>query len=162
MASSKSRPNGKDDLQNINHFISRAEARELITRYRRGKTKLIHPELLEVDKMYGVIPESEAFNEKSILAILAQPGCVGIRIHYGMKTTWDKKTKREVPLIVAVIVGVDKEGKNIWSLPKPKAAGKAKSGASSMMLASSKGPEDARIDEDSQRCPPFPSSQPLP
>lgn len=159
MATSKSRPNPKDDLQNKDHFISRSEAKELIGNFRRLKSKLVHPELQDADKSYGVIPESEAFNEKSILAILSQPGCVGIRIHYGIK--FKKDRKREIPLIHAVICGVDKDGKNIWSRSKPRNVPKsAQSGAVAMVLA--KGFDDAFINEDSQRVPPYPNSQPQP
>ena len=159
MATKKSRPNPKDDLQDRDHFISRSEAKDLIETYRKYKPKLLHPELAEADKTYGVVPHSEAFNEKSILAILSQPGCVGIRIHYGMKIKKDKK--REIPMIHAVICGVDKDGKNIWSKSKPRNLPKAaQSGAAVLAMAKGPGFDDAFIDEDSQRVPPYPNSQP--
>lgn len=160
---SKKSSNKKDDLQRINHFISRSEARELIGRYRENRKKILHPDLLSADKQYGLIPHSEAFNEKSVLAILSQPGCVGIRIHYGMKTQKDKKYKDEIPLIVAVIVGVDSQGRNMWGGSPAKSKSKKAAGASMIMAAAPPAADGfAFINEDSQRCPPYQLSQPQP
>ena len=160
---SPSKKSKKDDLQKINHFISRSEAKEIIGRYRENRKKVLHPDLLSADKTYGVIPHSEAFNEKSILAILSQPGCVGIRIHYGMKSQKDRQYK-EVPLIVAVIVGVDSQGRNMWGgSPSKSKSKKAAAGGAMLMAAPPPGGDGfAFINEDSQRCPPYQLSEPQP
>ena len=162
MASPTRKSKKDDDLQKLNHFISRSEAKELIGRYRENRKRVLHPELLSADKTYGVIPHSEAFNEKSILAILSQPGCVGIRIHYGMKFQKDRKYKDEIPLIVAVIVGVDSKGKNMWGGSPAKSKSKNAAGGAMIMAAPPASDGFAFINEDSQRCPPYQLSEPQP
>ena len=144
-------------LDTINHFIDRAEARKLIGTYREMQYELLNPSFQGLQKEYGVLPTWEAFNDKSILAILAQPGCVGIRIHYGLKK---QETERgEIPLIVSVLVGVASDGSDMWGA----AAVTAPAGTALNMSATSRGEEgDGVILEDSQRCPPFGNEGKLP
>jgi hypothetical protein len=140
-------------LETINHFIDRDEARKLITTYREMQYELLNPKFERLQKEFGVLPTSEAFNEKSILSILAQDGCVGIRIHYGIK--YQDVNGESVPLIVAVLVGVASDGSNMW--------GKSAVTEPTQTAVTSRGAEeDGVILEDSQRCPPFGDSSPLP
>jgi hypothetical protein len=144
-------------LESINHFIDREEARKLIGTYREMQYELLNPKFDRVQKEFGVLPTSEAFNEKSILAILAQDGCVGIRIHYGVKQTDEQG--EIVPLIVAVLVGVAADGSDMWG----KSAVTQTSKTALKMAETSRGvEEDGIILEDSQRCPPFGNISPLP
>ena len=115
--------------------------------------ELLNPRFESLQKEYGVLPTSEAFNEKSILAVLAQDGCVGIRIHYGLK--YQETSSGTVPLIVAVLVGVASDGSNMWSRSAVTQAVQA-------ALTTRSGEEEGVILEDSQRCPPFGDSSPLP
>jgi hypothetical protein len=158
MAKGKPAPvHRNDDLQKLNHFISRKEAKTLLDNFKKYKTKMLQPDLLPADKELGVLPYSEAFNEKTILAILSQPGCVGIRIHYGVKLKQFRR--KEVPLLVAVLVGVNQKGANMWSASRHKMA--IPEGEAKIMLLSAKDEEtaDGCIAEDAQRCPPYPSSE---
>ena len=143
-------------LESINHFIDRAEAARLIGTYNKMKHELISPTFAREQAEYGILPVSEAFNEKSIQAILQQDGCVGIRIHYGIKMTMEKDV--EVPLMVAVLVGVAKDGSNMWA----KAATNETSGGTQKMSVVTRGEEEGVILEDSQRCPPFGDASPQP
>jgi hypothetical protein len=143
-------------LESINHFIDRAEAGKLIGNYNRMKDELINPSFQRLQKEFGILPVSEAFNEKSILAILAQEGCVGIRIHYGIKMTMEREI--EVPLVVAVLVGVAKDGSNMWG----KAAVNESTQVGLKMAVTSRGEDEGVILEDSQRCPPFGDENPMP
>ena len=143
-------------LVEINHFIDRAEAKRLITNYQEMQYELVNPNLVKAQKEYGVLPTWEAFNEKSILAILAQPGCEGIRIHYGLKK--EDKSGEIVPMVVAVLVGVDKEGNSMWG-----AAAVTKPAAKMQVMATERGAGDEGVIlEDSQRCPPYGDSVPMP
>ena len=100
-------------LESINHFIDRDEARKLITAYREMQHELINPRFERLQKEFGVLPTSEGFNQKSILSILAQDGCVGIRIHYGIK--YQDEKSESVPWcfdlcvrpVMVVICGAD-------------------------------------------------------
>jgi hypothetical protein len=139
-------------LEEINHFIDKEEARKLISTFQEMKYELVNPKYDRFQKEYGVLPTSEAFNDKSILAVLAQPGCVGVRIHYGIKK--ELRDGEEVPLMVAVIVGVRKDGSNMWSsvaITKP----------ASQETTTRSADGDGVILEDSQRCPPFGDSDPI-
>jgi hypothetical protein len=143
------------ELADINHFIDRAEARKLVDTFEAMKYELINPSLIAAEKAFGVLPESEAFNEKSILAILAQKGCTGIRIHYGIKN--EQRDGKEVPLMVAVLVGVDEKGENMW--------GSTVANHKTFMATTDREAgvqQDGVIVEDSQRCPPFVKSTPAP
>jgi len=143
-------------LVEINHFIDRAEAKRLIDNFQETQYELVNPKLARAQKEFGVLPTWEAFNEKSILAILAQPGCEGIRIHYGLKK--EDKSGEIVPMMVAVVVGVDKEGKSMWG-----AAAVAKPVAKMQAMATERGVEDEGVIlEDSQRCPPYGDTSSMP
>lgn len=141
-------------LVDLDHYIDRSEAKRLIDSYQAMKNELINPKFAADQEEYGVLPNSEAFNEKSILAILAQPGCVGVRIHYGLKN--DVKKGENVPLVVAVLVGVNADGYNMWGSSAVAGAVQAKS-ASALTDGG-----DGVILEDSQRCPPWPDPNPQP
>ena len=143
-------------LVEINHFIDRAEAKRLIDNFQESQYELVNPNLVRAQKEFGVLPNWEAFNEKSILAILAQPGCEGIRIHYGLKK--EDKSGEIVPMMVAVVVGVDKEGNSMWG-----AAAVTKPVAKMQVTATARGAEDEGVIlEDSQRCPPYGDTSPMP
>ncbi len=139
-------------LEEINHFINKEEARKLISNFQEMKYELVNPKYDALQKEYGVLPTSEAFNNSSILAVLAQPGCVGLRIHYGIKKELLEGT--EVPLMVAVIVGVRKDGTNMWD-----AIAATETSAQPITTRSTEG--EGVILEDSQRCPPFGDSDPI-
>jgi len=144
-------------LEATNHFIDRDEAKRLITAYREQQNELLNPGLLREHKEFGILPFSEAFNQKSILALLAQDDCVGIRIHYGLK--YQEANGAKVPQIVAVLVGVAKDGSNIWG--RSAVTEPARTNLKMAVTARGVG-EDAVILEDSQRCPPFGDSDPIP
>ena len=141
-------------LVEINHFIDRAEAKRLIDNFQESQYELVNSNLVRAQKEYGVLPTWEAFNEKSILAILAQPGCEGIRIHYGLKK--EDKSGEIVPLMVAVLVGVDKEGHSMWGSA-------AVSTTAAKLKVTERGEEDEGVIlEDSQRCPPYGDTSSMP
>ena len=141
-------------LTELNHFIDLDEARKLISTFQELKYQLVNPKFDRLQKEFGVLPTSEAFNQKSILSLLAQDDCVGIRIHYGVKLKEEKG--EQVPLLVAVLVGVRSDGTNIWSnnIAAPDQTQRT-------LMMNSPG-RDAVILEDSQRCPPYGDSDPIP
>ena len=56
------------------------------------------------------IPFSEAFNKKSVLALMKDSNCTGIRIYYGA-TAFNSKGRQDLRLI---LVGVDKKGNDLF------------------------------------------------
>jgi hypothetical protein len=133
------------DLLSRRHFITRDVAKALIERFAKSRDRIINPELKDVHKKVGIIPFSEAFNEKAILRILAQRQCIGLRIFLGMKENFE---------VVFVIVGVDDKGRNMWD---SSATVKAAEGKDNGTFEGGDG-----IAEEGQRCPPWPPSQPQP
>lgn len=75
-----------------NHFISLAEASELTRAFREN-----HP----------LQTKAEFFGKEAILAILSQPGCVGIRIYYGQEPGNGKKH--------LVIVGAEQNQNDMYT-----------------------------------------------
>ncbi len=142
------------NLTDLNHFIDLDEARKLIGTFQEMKGELLNARYSHLEKEYGILPTSEAFNQKSILSILAQDDCVGIRIHYGVKLKEEKG--EQIPLMVAVLVGVRSDGSNIWTNRVPVQEQTQRS------LISNAPGRDAVILEDSQRCPPYGDSDPIP
>lgn len=117
----------------MNHFITLPEAIEMTSRYRAEYNDLLKPEY----QNQGLLPLSESFERSAIDALLAQEGCVGIRIYGGM--TIGK-------VVHAVLVGYDANGADI--LPS----------TASTLVAE----EDDVIVDHSIRCPPeCPPSSPL-
>lgn len=84
------------------HFISKKE----IAIY-RGRYD-VERDTLEVTLPKLYLPKSEAFNKPSVLEILKDPKCVGIRIYYGATAMNDKSDFR------LIIVGVDAQGKDLY------------------------------------------------
>jgi hypothetical protein len=56
------------------------------------------------------IPFSEAFNKKSVVELMKDSNCIGLRIYYGA-TAVKKNGKTDLRLI---LVGVDKLGRDLY------------------------------------------------
>jgi hypothetical protein len=84
----------------MNHFITHAQAREMTRRFRENRDNVLQPEY----KGRYLIPDAETFDRAAFDQVLAQEGCTALRIYYGMDEKLD---------VHAIIVGVDKEGRNI-------------------------------------------------
>lgn len=66
-------------LQALNHNISLEQAVRMTSIYRERRA-----ELAEQLSEQMVLPLSETFNREAFEQLLAQPGCVGIRMYLGM------------------------------------------------------------------------------
>jgi len=104
----------------MKNTISYETAKSYIERFRNNRNNT------EVPEFKGSLSLSETFEVEAFRALVAQPGCVGVRIYYGMKE--DLK-------ICAVIVGVNAENQDM--------VGAARSGENDIII------------EDSQLCPPI-------
>lgn len=83
-------------LPGANHFISLAEAKEMTARYRDEKENILAPEYQGKD----ILLTCETFNREAFDALLAEEGCAGIRIYFGM--TPEKQVR-----VIAVAVDAD-------------------------------------------------------
>ncbi|MCU7547707.1 hypothetical protein OCK74_01215 [Chitinophagaceae bacterium LB-8] len=81
-------------------FISLAKAKQLTGKFKKDKDKIVKDEY----KDKHLLPYSETFDRSAIDFLLQQPGCVKLRIYFGMED--DDK-------VSLVIVGVDAEGNDI-------------------------------------------------
>ena len=81
-------------------FISLQQAITMITAYRK-----LSPEILEpAYRNQGILATCETLDSDLVQQLLAQPGCVGMRIYFGM----DEKHR-----IHSIIVGVNAENQDI-------------------------------------------------
>lgn len=71
------------DLNTNEHRISLETAIEMTNRYRAQKERILMPEL----QGKNLLPVSETFDRAAFDRLLAQPGCTGLRIYYGMDET---------------------------------------------------------------------------
>lgn len=121
-------------LPGVNHFISLETAKEMTARHRTKKENILIPELRNTD----VLSTCETFNREAFDTLLAEKGCVAIRIYFGMNV--DSKVK-------IIAVGVNESNEDI--LPSPGTAA----------LAGAVG--NGNIVEQGQPCPPFCPFPPL-
>lgn len=119
----------------MNHLIKLAKAIEMTTKYRAEKETI----LAASHRDQNILPIAESFERSAFDTVLAQPGCTGLRVYYGM----DDELK-----VHAIIVGTNAQGEDI--LPATDAT------------ANRDGDEDEDpIIEEGNRCPPFCALSPL-
>jgi hypothetical protein len=91
-------------LPGESHFISLSKAKEMTLRYSTEKNNILKPDLTNPN----ILLTSETFDREAFDKLLAQAGCVGIRVYFGM----------DANLTIKIIaVGVDEDNKDI--LPSP-------------------------------------------
>ena len=119
-----------NSLTGDSHFISLQQAIEMTSRYRAEKEKILVPPLQEK----GILPICETFDRSAFDALLAETGCMGIRVYFCMDAALKVKL---------VIVGVNSKNEDI--LPAANAL-----------------TDGEEIVEDGQRCPDYcPPPSPL-
>jgi hypothetical protein len=104
----------------MSQFITLREGVTMTTTF-MGKKETI---LSNVYQNQDILPVSETFDKSTVEAILAQDGCVKLRIYYGM----DEGSK-----VHAILVGVDEDDTD--------------------MLPSGEDDPNTQIAENAQRCP---------
>jgi hypothetical protein len=107
----------------MSQLISLQQAIAMTTRYRKEKENILEPSFKDKNHL----ARAETFDRAHFDAVLSEPGCVSIRIYYGMDEGFN---------IHAIIVGVNDKNEDI--LP------------SDTQLADNGG----RIIEEGTRCPP--------
>jgi hypothetical protein len=84
----------------MSKLIPLQQAVEMTTRYRQEKENILDPS----NRNKGILSLSETFDRADFDTILAQKGCVSLRIYYGMD---DSLT------MTAIIVGVNDKNEDI-------------------------------------------------
>lgn len=69
-------------LPGVTHFIPLNQAVEMTALYRDEREKILVPEL----RGKGILPICETFNRDAFDYLLAEDGCVGLRLYLGMGT----------------------------------------------------------------------------
>ena len=113
----------------MTHFISLAAAKQMAARYAEHRETILTPPMQNKD----ILPLSERFERADIDSVLAQEGCAGLRIYYGMD---------EDLQVHAILIGVDENGEDI--LPEDETT-----------------EEDSDVLERGFRCPPYCPDKPL-
>lgn len=97
-------PKDTSELGIRDHFIPK----DSIAAYRKRYTQV--RDTLEKLMPSLFIPFSEAYNKPSVLELMKDSNCIGIRIYYGA-TAVKKNGKQDIRLI---LVGVDKQGNDLF------------------------------------------------
>lgn len=99
-------PNPKDssELGVRDHFIPK----DSIAVYRKRYDAIRDTLAIKMPTLF--IPFSEAFNKRSVIELMKDPKCIGIRIYYGA-TAIEKDGKQDLRLI---LVGVDTLGNDLF------------------------------------------------
>ena len=104
-------------MSNINpgagRFISKDEADQFKGAYQERKKQQQIPQADTV--------RSEFFGSDNLQQILAQPGCIGIRVYHAKRRESVNGNDHLVPRVV--LVGIDKNGREILELTDPVEAG---------------------------------------
>lgn len=128
------------------HYISYKKANELVNNFKKEL-----PEFLKKGVPLATFPISELFAKDAVLALLKQKRCSGLKIYNGL----NKKMQ-----VVFVLVGVDKDAKNINGKAVMVKAAVAKTGSNKVMTSAavttnSGNDGEPVILEEGVRCPPF-------
>jgi hypothetical protein len=97
-------PKDSSELGMKDHFIPKDSIAVYRKRYEQDRDTLqnVAPTLF--------FPFSEAFNKKSVIDLMKDPKCIGLRIYYG-STAIDAKGQQEIRMI---LVGVDEKGNDLF------------------------------------------------
>ena len=125
-------------MSTLKHSISQDKLQELTSHYQKNKNNILKEEFH--DK--ATLPTCETFDRAAFDQLLAQEGCVGIRIYYGM----DEESN-----VKLVAVGVDENDQDIL---------KANSNINQIKSAETDEPVFAL--SDGLRCPPYCTPPPPP
>lgn len=120
----------------MNNTITLAQAKKMTTLFRAQRDSILSP----VFQGKNLLPLSEAFERAAFDKVLARPGCVGLRIYYGMNEDLQLR---------AIIVGINEKGEDMLPSDDPTGTNEATT-------------EEETIIEESIVCPPIcPQSSPL-
>ena len=87
-------------LPNDNHFITLEKAKEMTALYNSEKNTLLKPEF----QGQNILSVCETFDRSAFDTLLAEAGCAGIRVYFGMTAALKVR---------AILVGVDMDNKDI-------------------------------------------------
>ena len=84
----------------MNHFIPLDQAKQMIALYKEQKETILQQEF----QGQNILPISETFEVTDFAKLIAEAGCVKLRIYYGMSTDLN---------VHAIIVGVNAQNEEI-------------------------------------------------
>jgi hypothetical protein len=112
----------------MKNLMPLADGKVMVKSYLENKSKVFTGDI--------TLPNTETYDSEAFVALLNQPDCVKIRIHYGMN---------EENVICAIFVGVDSNGNEIT--------------IKNNGIIANKGADDEYVIELSTKCPPICSDE---
>jgi hypothetical protein len=129
----------------MSNFISLTKAKAMVATYREMKETVLKSEYL------NILPVAETFGRSQFDTILANEGCTGLRIYYGMSDDLH---------LHAIVVGVNANNEDM--IPKESNTSTSDTITSSTTTTEGDGgngeeddPDEDDIIEDGAPCPPF-------
>lgn len=107
------------NLQSTNHQISITQAATLIARFDDNVEGILEGDFSSQDPF----SKSQTFDAIQINELLAQEGCIGLRIYFGMYDESSAPSTDHEGKIVFVLCGVDEEGNDLNLAPTASEAG---------------------------------------
>jgi hypothetical protein len=95
-------PDDTSALAKIDHYIPGTAIKEYQAAFNRER------DTLQKLRPGFAVPLSESFNKKAVIKLLQLPGCVGIKVLYGIKQGGNANGMR------LILVGVDSQGNNLF------------------------------------------------
>jgi hypothetical protein len=123
------------------HKITLGRAKQMTRTYREQKDQILKPEFTGRD----ILAISDTISRDAIDRLLAQPGCVAMRIYYGM----DEQLR-----IKPILVGVNEKNEDMLRIQSTTVTASVSTMTTTSIEGSTSGEKEGEILDEMGRCPP--------
>ena len=123
------------------HKITLGKAKQMTRLFQENREKILQPEY----KGRDILPISDTIGREAIDRLLAQPGCVAMRIYYGMDDQMQVKP---------ILVGVNDRNEDMLKVQSGSTASVATMSTASVTEGDTSGEKEGEILDETHRCPP--------
>jgi hypothetical protein len=127
--------------EQLSHKITLGRAKQMTRLYREQKDQILKPEFLRRD----ILAISDTISRDAIDRLLAQPGCVAMRIYYGM----DDQLR-----IKPILVGVNEQNEDMLRVQSTTVTASFSAMSTTSTETDTAEETEGEILDESTRCPP--------